>query len=696
MPPHLQSRSVRYRAFVSYSHASDRHLGGALQNALQLLAKPWYREQVFEIFRDQTDLASSPHLWSDIEAALRESEFFVLLASPQSAGSQWVAREIDFWLSSGRPLNTLILVVTDGNVVWNPMASDFDRERSTAIPPALYGRYTEEPLWIDLRQIRSERDLTLANETFVTAIQPIAAALHRKKVDELFGEIQRQHRRTILTRNAVIAVLSLLLVVAGVAGMLAARREREAERERANAQRQEKIATEERDEARRQRNIALDREREAKRERANAQRQETIATEQRDEARRQRNVALARSLLSEAFRVRAHERDLAILLTLGSLLTDDTVEARSHLFSLVQADPHIAMRTMNTSAPATAVAFSNDGQAVAIGLSDGRFILWKSEGDVEPLSAPKATEAPVTLGTRVAALALDRDGTHLVAAGADGRAAAWKVAGWKQIGAWPARESNLESSALAVSANAAAVAVGTFVDGAYVRLPFANREIHITDRMNVGESIALDPEGRMVISLLEDDPQPDVANRVGIWSLPDGNLLHVLAAPENSRNPAMGVAMGGNGRLVAVGRMNGSVDLWSLGAQPAMTRVLHHEPNQYERMNAGLEINHVALSNDGRWLATIYRQRQPWLWDAATGIRIGEALPRTANAIAFAPDGSALAVATNDGVELFDLELEIWKRRACMAADRTLTETEWKSYLPGIPYRCLCAPHIQC
>lgn len=645
---------------MSYSHASDPHLGGAVQTALQLLAKPWYREQVFEIFRDQTDLAASPHLWSDIEAAMRESEFFVLLASPRAAASRWVAKEINFWLTSGRPLNTLILVVTDGDVVWNQEASDFDRDRSTAIPPALHGRYAEEPLWIDLRAVRSEKDLTLANEAFVTAIQPIAAALHRKKVDELFGEIQRQHRRTIRTRNAVIAVLSMLLVVAGSAWMLAISRQREAENQRAEAQRQERIAT-----------------------------------EQRDEATRQRNIALARSLLSEAFRVRGQERGLAILLTLGSLATQDTLEARSHLFSLVQTDPHIAMRTTSTPAPATAVAFSSDGHAVAIGLSDGRIILWKSEGDMEPLSASKATEAPVTLGTRIAALALDRDGTHLVAVGRDGRAAVWQIDGWKQTAAWPARESDLEPSAIAISANAEAIAVGTFVDGAYVRLPFAGREVHITDRMNVGESIALDSEGGLLMSLLEDSGG-DLVNRAGIWSIADGKLRYVLAAPQNSRNPAMGVAIGGNGRLAAVGRMNGSVDLWSLGAQPVMIRVLHHEPNQYERVNAGLEINDVALSSDGRWLATIYRQRQPWLWDAATGVRMGDALPRTANSIAFAPDGSALAVATNNGVELFDLDLEIWKRRACMAADRALTETEWQSYLPGTPYRCLCAPHIQC
>ena len=35
--------------------------------------------------------------WGSIEAALKGSRFFILLASPESARSVWVQREVAFW-----------------------------------------------------------------------------------------------------------------------------------------------------------------------------------------------------------------------------------------------------------------------------------------------------------------------------------------------------------------------------------------------------------------------------------------------------------------------------------------------------------------------------------------------------------------------------------------------------------------------
>jgi len=51
------------------------------------------------VFRDKTSLAMTPELWPSIEKALSESEYFLLLASPQAAQSQWVQQEVDWWLA---------------------------------------------------------------------------------------------------------------------------------------------------------------------------------------------------------------------------------------------------------------------------------------------------------------------------------------------------------------------------------------------------------------------------------------------------------------------------------------------------------------------------------------------------------------------------------------------------------------------
>jgi hypothetical protein len=66
---------MSYKAFLSYSHAADGKLAPAVQHALHRIAKPWYRLRTMRMFHDQTNLGTSPGLWSSIDSALREAEF---------------------------------------------------------------------------------------------------------------------------------------------------------------------------------------------------------------------------------------------------------------------------------------------------------------------------------------------------------------------------------------------------------------------------------------------------------------------------------------------------------------------------------------------------------------------------------------------------------------------------------------------
>ena len=87
-----------YDAFISYSHANDKAVAAALQAAVQRLGKPWYRRRALRLFRDDTSLSATPHLWPAIESALDRSRFLILIASPDAAASQWVAKEVEYWL----------------------------------------------------------------------------------------------------------------------------------------------------------------------------------------------------------------------------------------------------------------------------------------------------------------------------------------------------------------------------------------------------------------------------------------------------------------------------------------------------------------------------------------------------------------------------------------------------------------------
>jgi hypothetical protein len=88
---------VMYDAFISYSHAKDRPIAAALQSVLQTLGKSWWQRRKLRVFRDETSLSATPALWPSIEAALTSSRYLVLLASPESAASDWVNKEIQTW-----------------------------------------------------------------------------------------------------------------------------------------------------------------------------------------------------------------------------------------------------------------------------------------------------------------------------------------------------------------------------------------------------------------------------------------------------------------------------------------------------------------------------------------------------------------------------------------------------------------------
>jgi hypothetical protein len=92
-----------HAAFISYSHAVDGALAPAIKAALQRLAKPWYRRRSMRVFHDKASLSVNPGLWSTLQTILSDTEFFVLLASPESAASEWVNREVEYWLRSAAP-----------------------------------------------------------------------------------------------------------------------------------------------------------------------------------------------------------------------------------------------------------------------------------------------------------------------------------------------------------------------------------------------------------------------------------------------------------------------------------------------------------------------------------------------------------------------------------------------------------------
>ena len=201
---------VAYDAFISYSHALDKPIASALQSVIQTLGKPWWRRRVSRVFRDDTSLSATPGLWPSIEQALISSRFLLLLASPESAKSKWVAREVASWLEH-KQSDTLLIGLTAGDLSWDEELSDFRQLANPSLPAVLRGQFKNEPLWIDLRDARAAGQvLGKTNQAFLSSCAGIVAAIRNlPKEDVLSEEVTQQRRNLMWARGAVLTLLLL-------------------------------------------------------------------------------------------------------------------------------------------------------------------------------------------------------------------------------------------------------------------------------------------------------------------------------------------------------------------------------------------------------------------------------------------------------------------------------------------------------
>jgi hypothetical protein len=80
-----RTTEAAYDAFISYSHRTGGQLGPALRDALHDFGRPWYRLRTMRVFCDRSSISPNESLWAAIEAALRSSATFILVASNESA-----------------------------------------------------------------------------------------------------------------------------------------------------------------------------------------------------------------------------------------------------------------------------------------------------------------------------------------------------------------------------------------------------------------------------------------------------------------------------------------------------------------------------------------------------------------------------------------------------------------------------------
>src|SRR5215470_8937320 len=260
--------------------------------------------------------AVSPGLWPSIRAALDASRWFVLLASPKAAQSDWVGEEIKHWVSS-KSADHLLVIVTDGSWVWDNDIGDLS-PASTASHRALRGVFSAEPKYLDMTWARRDPGLTLRNARFRDQVATLAAAIREVPKEEIEGEDVRQQRRIRRIVRTVIMILTVLVLLASALAVV-----------------------------------------------ANTQRQEAI---------RQRDVAVSRQLISQGELLGDAAPAISKLLSIAAWRLHRSDDARYAMLAAA-ARSGIAVLAGHTDV-VNSVAFSADGKTLATGSADHTVRLW--------------------------------------------------------------------------------------------------------------------------------------------------------------------------------------------------------------------------------------------------------------------------------------------------------------------------------
>ena len=225
-----------FNAFISYSHGSSSDFVVALHNWLQRIAKPWWHKRSLRIFRDETDLSANPSGINQLCTRLDQSDWLILIATPEAAQSKWVKREVRHWLGEPNVVaipsksldipienpdqnkkNKLLIVLAAGEIEWKEPTSnikgDFDWSKSDAIPLCLRGVFDAEPIWVDVRNIKPP--FNRKNKEFINSVARLAAPIRGLDLVDLVGEDVRRHRQTmkLLSSGLIFIVFALAVSI---------------------------------------------------------------------------------------------------------------------------------------------------------------------------------------------------------------------------------------------------------------------------------------------------------------------------------------------------------------------------------------------------------------------------------------------------------------------------------------------------
>ncbi len=198
----MENSRYAYYAFISYNHRDSKQakwIQEELENfKFPTTLKKDYGSRIPDslrpIFRDATDLNAGV-LEENLKRELLDTRFLIVVCSPESAQSEWVNKEVDFFIQNGREDQIIPLIVAG-----KPNADD---EKEQCFVPALRN-LKKEILGISIPELGAEK-----------ALVKVVATMLSLKFDQLWQRHERQKRRAKRIKRSLAFIMLLLLIGSG-------------------------------------------------------------------------------------------------------------------------------------------------------------------------------------------------------------------------------------------------------------------------------------------------------------------------------------------------------------------------------------------------------------------------------------------------------------------------------------------------
>ena len=203
---------IKYDAFISYRHCSpDKEIAEKLHKALEnyrlpyAVAKKIGRRKLERVFRDEAELAVSAELSVEIEKALLNSEYLIVICTPRLHLSEWCMKEIETFLKiSDRDHILLVLAEGEPDESFPEILLYEDVERTSRDGQVFKIREKREPLAGDCRGTTHKK----RREAFHRTVLRLCAVMFGVRYDDL----KNRHKERQIRTNAFFSSLIFLVV----------------------------------------------------------------------------------------------------------------------------------------------------------------------------------------------------------------------------------------------------------------------------------------------------------------------------------------------------------------------------------------------------------------------------------------------------------------------------------------------------